>query len=161
MNQKGAGLIEVLVSLFTMAVGLLGVLGMQINAMGSNQRAEFMTEAQMAAENMINRIMVYGDNDQGANSGEYAVDTSVATLTNPDCMGDGCTLSQLITSDFYEWNQLLEGSLPSGVGIVTWNAPVYRVTVLWDQARSGATKTTCDSRNTDTHLTCFSMELRL
>lgn len=162
-KQNGATLIEVLVSLFTVAVGLLGVLGLQVNAMGSNQRAEDMTKAQIIADDIVNRIMVYGANDQGADGGEFVVNTSAA-LSDPACVATGCTPDQQVAHDVYQWQQLIthdRKGLPSGVGIITWVDPVYTITVLWDQDKTGATATTCDSRNTTTHLTCFRTELRL
>ena len=161
--QAGVGLIEVLISLFTLAVGLLGILGLQVNALGSNQRATFTTEAQFAAADIVNRMAVYGENDVGANGGEFVMDSNAGTYTDPGCINAtaGCTQAQQINYDQWQWGALLENSLPAGRGIVTWDAPVYTVTVLWDQDRTGATGIDCDSRDTLVNLTCFTMELRM
>ncbi|MEO0443492.1 MAG: type IV pilus modification protein PilV [Pseudomonadota bacterium] len=58
--QKGAGIIEVMVSLLVLAIGLLGVLSLQTNGLNSNQRAAFVTEAQLLAEDMASRILAFG-----------------------------------------------------------------------------------------------------
>lgn len=160
-KQSGASMIEILVSLFVLAVGLLGVLGLQVNALASNQRAEFVTKAQIAASDMVGRILAYGDNAQGANNGEYVINTLTYSGSDPACITSGCPPADLVTHDKLYWQELLSVSLPGGQGIIEWNAPIYTITVLWDQDRMGARGTDCNSRDTETHLTCYQMELSL
>lgn len=164
-QQKGTGLIEVLVSLFTLAIGLLGILGLQVNALGSNQRAEFVTEAQVAAQDIISRIQSFGDNDQGADTGNYLFNSTSSSATNPNCIqtAAGCSDAELVITDTLEWIGIIRNNLPGGQGIITWDAAesTYTITVLWDQDRTGAIGTNCQSRNTETDLTCYQMRLKL
>jgi type IV pilus assembly protein PilV len=162
-SQQGAGLIEVMVSLLILAVGLLGVLSLQANGLNSNTRAEFVTEAQLLAQDMTDRILAYGTAG-GAGAGEYGgTDTSSAT-PDPDCespASGGCGAVNTVSFDRNEWGQLLaNSSLPGAQGTVTWNDPVYRVRILWDQDRTGATGTSCGN-DKSVDLTCFDMEFQI
>ena len=53
---RGATMIEVMVSLFVLAIGLLGVLGMQAEGTQANQRGMFSTQAAFLAQSMADRI---------------------------------------------------------------------------------------------------------
>jgi type IV pilus assembly protein PilV len=162
----GAGLIEVMVSLLILGVGLLGVLSLQANGLNSNQRAIFVTEAQMLAQDMAERILSYGSGDSGADGTDgvsYAgiskakIATAVTFTRNCDA-DDTCDGAQTKIFDEEEWQVLLsDSSLPSALGEVTWSVAnsAYTVAVMWDQNRTGTAPTACNSDN------CFSMEVQL
>ncbi|MBX2808616.1 MAG: type IV pilus modification protein PilV [Cellvibrionaceae bacterium] len=166
LRQQGAGLIEVMVSLLILGVGLLGVLSLQTKGMNSNQRATFVTEAQILAQDMADRIMGFGNNAVGANAGQYG-DIAVnknTTPVDPACSVSGCSADDTVLFDTYEWQaQFSNSSLPGASGTVTWNAPVYTIRVLWDQERTGASNApdSCTANNDKTNtLTCFELEVR-
>lgn len=165
-RQLGAGLIEVMVSLLILGIGLLGVLSLQAKGMNSNQRATFVTEAQILAQDMADRIMGFGNNAFGANAGQYdgiSVNKHDA-LTDPACAASGCDADATVLFDAYEWQRnFSNSSLASPRGTVTWNAPIYTVRVLWDQERTGASvaPASCTANNDKTTtLTCFELEVR-
>jgi len=165
-NQLGAGLIEVMAALLILAIGLLGLLGLQANGLNSNQRAVFVTEAQLLAQDMADRILASGNGDTGANTGQYsAIDTNV-NVANPACQAfaaGGCDEDELIDYDHIAWQQALNGAaLPSARGIVNWSAltSTYTIRVLWDQDRTGALGTACGN-DKDLDLTCFDLELQV
>jgi len=161
-SQKGSGLIEVMVSLLILAVGLLGMLSLQANGLGGNQRANFVTEAQLLAQDMADRIIAttntassavantdirtgsYGDID--IKKGDAIIAATCAAACNP------------AAAKAYNQNEWLlsvnASSLPSGRGMVSWTDPVYTVQVMWDQERAGIAPT-CTITN------CFQMEVRL
>lgn len=146
--QKGAGLVETMVSLLILGVGLLGVLSLQVNGSSSNQRAVFLTEAQVLAQDMADRIRAFGDDGLGARDGDYAL-----TLTGPRngaqeygeqvCNhNSACDAQELVAYDRYQWELALDkSSLPSGEGRVLFDpaSNQYTVRVLWDQDRTGTT----------------------
>ena len=161
VKQAGAGLIEVLVSMFILAVGLLGVLAMQVNSHKSNQRASFSTEAQLLASDMVDRIFAYDDVNTTTDNGDYDdIDTS-KDVDDPNCIGSagGCTPAQQKTYDTWDWKRQLATRLPGGIGTVTYSGNMYTVTVMWDQEISGATGTDCGGGSDD--LTCYRLEVRL
>lgn len=164
--NKGSAMMETVVSLFVLAVGLLGTLAMQAQGVNSNQRANFVTEANILAADMVDRILAYKNNDDLADAGEYNnIDTSSTTSTLPDCSA-GCTSAQQVTFDEVEWGDLLANNLPGGVGKVSFDSAskVYTIQVMWDHNRTGATGTNCsgnDAGESATDLTCYTYELGL
>jgi type IV pilus modification protein PilV len=56
IEQQGFTLIEVLVTVIIMAIGLLGVAGLQLAGMRSNHSAFLRTQATIAAYDLIDRM---------------------------------------------------------------------------------------------------------
>ena len=67
-SQKGASLIEVMIALFLLGVGLLGVLAMQAESLKLNQQSYGSTQALFLANDAVERmrtnIMVLDEEDQ-------------------------------------------------------------------------------------------------
>lgn len=153
-QQKGAGFIEVLVALVILAIGLLGVMSMQVKGLTSNQQAVFVTEANMMAVDMAERIVAFGST--GADGGEYDdVSTTAACGAGEDA---------LVCADRTAWTAIFDGnelSLPSASGDVAWTAPdTYTITIRWDNDRDGDAGTDCPN-DSDDDLDCFQMVMRL
>jgi type IV pilus assembly protein PilV len=137
-KQEGAGLIEVLVALTILAIGLLGVLSMQVTGLKSNQRALFATEVNLLVSDMADRILAYGA--AGANDGEY----DNLSTTNVDVLADA-----VANADKAAWAlALTNSSLPAVVGDVTWVSNdldpddgidvaggVYTISLRWNDTR--------------------------
>lgn len=159
-TQKGSGLIEVIVALFITAIGLLGVLAMQTTGLKSNQRAEFMTEAQMLASDMMNMIVAYNSFDNPASVVFNNLTTSTS-LDAVDCSG-GCTRAEQYTHDRAAWSQQLKTILPSGYGSVVHNGAtdMFTITVMWDAERTGAAGTNCGG-DPEVDLTCYILEVQI
>lgn len=161
-NQYGAGLVEVIVSLLILAVGLLGVLSLQANGLSSSQRAVFVTEAQLLAQDMADRILAFGSTDSmvgndGVRDGGYGtIDVSkVTSVTITNNCSAICDSDATILFDTEQWQQALSASsLPRARGIVSWVDPIYTISVRWDQDRAGDLEIACTSSN------CFEMEIR-
>lgn len=158
---KGAGLIEVMVSLLILGVGLLGVLSLQASGLNSNQRAVFVSDAQLIAQDMAARILAFGSTDSNSNRGETTgsyrnIDVSkVANVTFTNTCSSACNAAQTLTFDTESWQQLISSSsLPRGRGTVTWNSPVYTIRVMWDQERSNTGTVSCTRNN------CYTLQIR-
>ena len=117
----------------------------------------------MLAYDMADRMR---SNLQGVNAGHYddvdSMDSPVSSA--PDCIGNSaaCSASETATYDVYQWTDNdAEGSiaslLPSGYGMIQGNGGVFTITVLWDEARTGATGTDCSTDYT-VDLKCFRLE---
>lgn len=157
---------ETLISLFILAVGLLGTLAMQAKSVNSNQRAQFATDANILAEDMASRIMGYVRNLDSATVNDpdilddfSGIDTTTSTATNPDCAVDGCTAVDQVAFDEWQWTSDIRSRLPSGVGQVAYSDGRYEITVMWNHHQIENPTTNCSGSGTD--LACFTYELRL
>lgn len=158
-RQIGAGLLELLVSLFVLAVGLLGVLSLQIYALANSQRALFISEAQLLAADMADTILAHGISKSAA-GGVLVVDTS-ANHDRPVPCAASCDRAQQIDHVHAEWQSALAARLPGGMGRVTWDSSrlVYTVTIIWEQGQRGIADSNCRVHSTR-HFTCFTIQVK-
>ncbi|WP_435237092.1 type IV pilus modification protein PilV [Psychromonas sp. PT13] len=134
--QKGTSLIEILVTLFIMAIGLLGLAAMQINSSKNINNSQFRSLAVSYAYDMAERMR---SNPVGVSAGDY-VALKTVSASAPTCMGSSCGTSDMAQLDSFEWAQqlgasVLSGGLPSGEGIVSGSVGtgVYDIQVTWDE----------------------------
>jgi len=126
--QRGVSLIEVLVALFVLAFGMLGIAGMQTMAMKANQSAFERNAAVIAAYSMADRMR---SNQVLARNGTY----------NRELPTSGCEIptgNEPETIDIHQWLTGLSKNLGAGScgGINCAGTPVScRITVRWDDSR--------------------------
>lgn len=136
-QSNGFSLIEVLVSIFLLAIGLLGAAGLQIQALHNSQSAYLRTQATIAAYDIADRIRA---NPTGTYHNQTASETA-------DCLKTpGCSPDQMAAHDLFEWNRLT-ATLPNGAATVcidsTPNTPEcdgntsqHVITINWQADRS-------------------------
>ncbi|WP_024330507.1 type IV pilus modification protein PilV [Simiduia agarivorans] len=160
LHQTGSGMIELMVGLFVLAVGLMGALALQFSSVRSTQSAVYTSDAQIIAQDMIDRIMAYNDVLTTDDDDDYHnIDTGNAA-TDPACKDTGCTADQIKAMDTYEWQQIIQSRLPGGRGTVSYLNNVYTIVVMWDRDRTGVDGTNCGG-NPAVDLTCYRVEFRL
>lgn len=126
--QAGVSLIEVLVALFVLAFGMLGIAGMQTMAMKANQSAFERNAAVIAAYSMADRMR---SNQALARNGTY----------NRTLPAEGCEIptgDEPVTVDINQWLTSLSSNLGAGAcgGINCSGSPVScQITVRWDDSR--------------------------
>ncbi|MEQ5836528.1 type IV pilus modification protein PilV [Marinobacter sp. NFXS9] len=133
-------MIEILVAVLVLAVGLLGVAGLQALSLRNATSVHFDQQAQSYADDIINRIMA---NRDAATSGDYAA-TPPTSEPSTNCSTETCGASQTATWDLWQWNEALTsdvGAPPQAVGNVDWNNATgeYTISITWDAANLGAT----------------------
>lgn len=153
-SQSGFSLIEVLVSALILAIGLVGVAGLQAMSLKNNQSAYMRSQASALAYDLADRMRT---NVAGANAGYY--DPANAAVRASCSTAVGCGPQQLAQNDISQWNAELAGNLPMGTGFVCIDstpydgasvaAPacdgtgtLYAVKVWWDDNRDGAISVT-------------------
>jgi len=149
----GFSLIEVLISVVVLAVGLLGIAALQVNAIRFNHSAQLRAVAIAQVGSMIDRMRA---NHAGVESGQYNNISGIPTL--PGC--SICNTSETALVDANQWNTMNALLLPAGQGTVVGNGNQYTITVRWDNERSGSSGTGC-SGNAQVDLTCLIMEVQL
>lgn len=116
-TQSGATMIEVLVALFVLSVGLLGVAAMQQvslrNSHSSQMRAQATALAYDIADRMrANRFEAVRDpSPYGVGLGPAPAATCSTAAPGDPALQAGC--------DLVQWKQALAGALPEGDGSVT------------------------------------------
>ena len=140
-GQKGFTLLEVLISMIVLAIGLLGMAGMQITSLRNNGSAYNKGQATQLAYDMVDRMRA----NKGAEK-TYATIEPTSATEQLSCkqVADPCSNVQMATNDLYQWNNLVVKVLPSGQGTITYVAPVFTVSVSWDDDRNGAVSVSSD-----------------
>jgi len=152
-KEDGFSLLEVLISVLVLAVGLLGLAGLQTTVIKYNHSAYLRSIAVYQAENIIDRMRA---NKAGVSAGNY--NSASGIPSNPNCTV--CTPSQLALRDLYQWNTSNAALLPLGQGTVQGNGSVFTITMRWDNDRTGATGTNCGG-DPEVDLTCIQMGVEL
>ncbi len=121
-TQRGFSMVEVLVTVVVLAIGLLGLAGLQAYGLQNNHGAYVRSQASLLSYDIVDSMRA---NRNAALQGNYDVDFG-ATLGG----GDQATL------DVNQWVDDLARSLPGGEGEIQVNANgVVTVTVRWDESR--------------------------
>ena len=161
-NQNGVGMIEVLVALFILAVGLLGVLAMQANSIKGSQKSQFSTQAQFLAQDMVDRIVAFNDIDDPNDDDDYDdLDTDDADADDAACAATGCDAAAQKAYDTWDWGTQVTSRLPNGKGTVEYDDTddKYVVTVMWDSELNGATGEDCTGASGQ--MACYILEFKL
>lgn len=150
-GQRGATLIEVLVSLVILMVGLLGLIGVMIQSQRAQLESYQRTQALLLVQDMAARI----------NSNRVAADCYViavmgtgqdtAALDATACAAGDATQKARVTYDLRQWNELLKGSAELAGGnqvgailgargcIAKAATGVFQVSVAWQGVESAGT----------------------
>ena len=151
MAQKGFTLIEVMVAVFVLAVGILGMAGIQAVSVRESQNSIFRSQADILAADMADRLRANRADATDPLSSNYETDgTAVVSGT---CRGTNanCDEVQMASYDIAQWQtQITNSSLPSGVGTITRNSGTseYTILVFWDEDRNGAVTTAASCNST-------------
>lgn len=148
----GATLIEILVALLVVAIGLLGMAGLQTESLRQLQSAYLRTQAGILGGDMLERVLA---NREGAQTGAYLAE---AGILNAGCeLLPGCDAAELAGHDIAQWQAVLQRTLPAGTGIVCIDssphdgspeftacdgaapgaATLHAVKIWWDDDRDG------------------------
>lgn len=134
MNKNtGFTLIEVLIAMLVLAVGLLGLAGLQATSLKNNQSAYNRSQATQLAYIMADRMR--------ANVAGKATYINGTATARAGCLNTtGCTPSNMAEYDLLEWNSIISLTLPSGTGTISpplLPTGVYTITINWDDNRDG------------------------
>jgi type IV pilus assembly protein PilV len=140
-QHNGFTLIEVLVAMLVLAVGLLGLAGLQAHALKNNQSAYYRSQATQLAYDIADRMRANQIEAKNFATSQYDSDVlAPADATNQaNCKTTtGCTPAQMAEQDLYDWQQNLKEWLPLGTGSINAVDPIITVTINWDDNHDGA-----------------------
>lgn len=136
-GQRGASLIEVLVSLLLVAVSMLGLLSLQLKSLGFQRESLDLRAAATIAEDFLDRI---AHNPGGVSAGDYELefnrgaDAAVELPDGPSCGGSAsiCSPAQIAARDLRHVAAQVAARLPGGAAYVeTDNGMRVRVFIGW------------------------------
>ncbi len=114
-----------------LAVGLVGLAGLQVTGLRNNHQAYLLSQATVLADDIVeamrnNRLASYA-----TDIGEQA-----PTVTG-GCVATVCGRAKLAAYQLHRWKARLSSALPAGDGAVVQNATgeMVTVTVQWDDSR--------------------------
>lgn len=110
--QSGFTLLEVLITLIVLAIGLLGLAGLQVVSLRNSHGAYLRSQAITQSYDIVDRMRA--NSDQTA---AYLLKNPNAAITACDTAG-GCTAADMAQHDIYKWNQFNSSVLPQGIGVV-------------------------------------------
>lgn len=154
LRQRGFTLIEVLVSGLILAIGLVGVAGLQAFALKNNQSAFMRSQATALAYDLADRMR---SNVAGVDSGSYA--PASAAVVSGCGSTSGCTPVEMAHNDLAQWNAAVATYLPMGQGFVCIDSTPddgndaadpecdatgtqFSIKIWWDDDRDGAIEVT-------------------
>lgn len=150
-TQSGIALIEVLITVLILAIGFLGLAGLQLTALRNNSSAYERSQATMLAYDIIDRMRA---NRDAALNGSYNTALDAAPSAT-DCRGSAanCSTAQLATFDINQWKcnlgkwsanascvalGITDVKLPNGDGSIVVNGSRATITIQWEDDRSAA-----------------------
>jgi len=135
-STKGFTLIEVLIALFVLAIGLLGMATLMLASMQSSQGASQRSAATVAAYDLAERMRANRIAAAVANS-PYAVDPATAAL--PNCFTDatntaGCNNSDRVQLDLAQWSSNLQGNIPDATAVIDQvDNTTFCIVIFWQE----------------------------
>jgi len=134
-KSAGFSLIEVLVAIIVMSIGILGMLGLQISSMATNQGAYYRSQATILVADMADRMRA-----NSSSAASYSSFDSESPPSDPACSAAGCTSAEMVIHDLRQWSNYFTDTddyidfiplLPDGQGTITTVDGNYRITVSW------------------------------
>lgn len=137
--QNGVSLIEALVALLILALGIMGLAGIQTQTLVDSRSSNYRAVAVQAAEDLLERMQANSQvriTNPAPNPYVVAFGTTPA---NPDCFANDCNGTQLANFDLWQWKTTLGTLLPGGDARVfrsTTDASQFGVLIAWNETLS-------------------------
>lgn len=137
-RQQGFTLIEVMVAVVVLAVGLLGLAGLQATSLRFNDSAYQRSQATALAYDMADRMRANRSVALQAGS-PYNIDFEAS----PNCVSGLTPTGTLVTQDIAAWRNALACVLPSGTGSIVrqGTTSIFTISVRWNDRREEANAT--------------------
>lgn len=148
-TRRAAGftLIEALVALLTLSIGLLGIAGLQLAGVRSNQSAAWRSQASYLAYDILERMRLNpgarADYVVGLEAGEEEAESEEGEEEGEE---EEVVLDATAVEDVNAWKANLAATMPSGDGTIALDPAddlMVTITVQWSDER-GDTAGTAD-----------------
>ncbi len=110
-RQSGVSLIEALVAVLVTALGILGILGMQMRTLTNTQTAVRQAQAIRLVENLSERMRMNPNSFTATTASNYLIGWGNNNGTPINC-STGCDSATLASADIAQWKQDVRNALP-------------------------------------------------
>lgn len=118
MRDAGFTMLEVLIAILVIAIGLLGLAGLQAISLKQGQSAYYRSVATQLGYDMSDRMRGNLNGVLGNAYNRTGINTDYSTAVANCTTTTGCVAVDLARNDAFEWQQLVQTLLPGGEGIV-------------------------------------------
>ncbi len=134
-QNRGSTLVEVLVTAVIMAIGLLGIAGIQVTSLKTNESSYNRSQSAIFTYNLMDYIRA---NRASALNGDYNIGMSAfSDLSTPS---NGASIAE---TDRYNWFQALNNNIPSAEAAINCDTNgICVVKLQWDDTRAEGTTST-------------------
>lgn len=138
-TNVGFTLIELLIAMLILAVGLLGLAGLQAKGLQNNLTAYNRSQATQLAYDMADRMRANAVETETLGVSTYiSTDPENASVQSSCITVDNiCSTAQMAQQDLYEWNRDLTSILPNALGSISVSGALFTITIKWDGNRDG------------------------
>lgn len=148
-RQHGISLIESLVAIVIMALGILGILGVQMRTLTDTSTTVRRAQAIRLIEDLSERMRVSPNALLSIKDYESGYDEKGSAMTASDCANTACTPAQQAKYDLKQWKTTVEQTLPGGLAsiflapgeTVDTNRRQLGVIIAWRENEREGTKT--------------------
>ncbi len=130
--QRGISIIEVLVTLLTVSLAMLGTVGLQAYSLRLNQDALFRIQAVLLVADLVERLEA---NKAGAVSGSYLQPGD----SGMNCVVRSCSYADLAAYDLAQWHSAVSAALPQATTQLTRaeadDPGSYTIRIGWAERR--------------------------
>jgi type IV pilus assembly protein PilV len=138
-KNSGFTLIEVLIAMMVLAVGLLGLAGLQATGLKNNLSAYNRSQATRLAYDMADRMRANVANAKTLDASVYLTTAPTDADVQSTCSTVvGCSITAMAENDLFEWNRNINAVLPSGQGTIAVVGSIFTIRVNWDDNRDGS-----------------------
>lgn len=110
--QRGFALLESLIAIVVMALGILGILGLQMRTLTNTQTSLYRAQAIRLIEDLNERLMANPNAFLSADG--YLTDWENTPSSQIDCNSTPCGHSELAAFDIARWKAQVGSTLPNG-----------------------------------------------
>jgi len=143
-KSQGFTLLEVMISIAILAIGMLGIAGLQMVSIEHNNAAYLRSQAITISQDIVERMR---NNPDAVNANKFdSIDSdNISALESTACLiaAEGCTSDALADIDLYQWAQTIKAmngdnsrqQLPNAQATITvdgTNSNLFTINVEWD-----------------------------
>lgn len=114
--QSGITLIESMVAIVIAALGILGILGVQMRTLSDTQTTVRRAQAIRLIEDLSERLKTHPNAllSLGSYASSWTTPSTAVAAPSVDCATTACTATQLTTYDVATWRRSVQRALPVG-----------------------------------------------